>query len=687
MLPAVGVRALAFLLVFLLVVACEGGGSEASETSSAEPAAVHPSAPSKTQTPATPRRNERPLPAFEGVTLQGERVSSSSLIGRRLVLFFFDPTAEEAKPVASAVKAISPLRSKYNFEVVGIGTSSSREDLERFVASYGFDFPVLDDSRGSISRKLGLHFPAAIVGVDGEGYLSWGMAHFATEGEDPAGAAESQIRERLRLPALGGSLEPVLGEKPHAPDFRAERLGGGYLSSSELRGHPFVLIFFLYTCPHCHHALASMKEDLDALPEDQRPRLIGVSLSDRAAEVQAELKKLGLDFFEVIFDPNDEVRNAYGATGGVPDIFLIDAEGRVTARVRGWREERDPPLMRMRLARLGGAPVPMLLHQSGYSGNEFCGVCHESEFETYQLTAHSLAYDTLVKHGAERDPECVSCHVVGLGQTGGFEIGGHTSYLEDVGCESCHGRGGPHLSPAFAKEGYEPVCLGCHDPKHSLGFEYKTFLPQISHAANAHFLTLGLEEKRRLLEERARLRSNPLPEDARYVGSEVCGNCHAAEFATWKASPHAASITSLQQKGEAANPACLGCHTTGMGRPGGFPTGGQVKNHPDLARVGCESCHGPGGAHVAEGATRLGSIVSLGDKCDSCVILQICGSCHDDANDPAFEFSVEEKIEAQRHGTIEPGTGKPKASRAEDLEGPALVDTLERAFRAVDERG
>ena len=58
-------------------------------------------------------------------------------------------------------------------------------------------------------------------------------------------------------------------------------------------------------------------------------------------------------------------------------------------------------------------------------------------------------------------------------------------------------------------------------------------------------------------------------------------------------------------------------------------------------------------------AKRIGTIISLGDKCDSCVILQICGRCHDDANDPGFEFEVVEKIERQRHGTIQPGTGRP----------------------------
>jgi peroxiredoxin len=686
MLLAVGVRALGVLLVLLLGAACEGEGSDASATVPAQPAASTSDRDAKASKPASRGRDERPLPAFEGVTLTGERVSSSNLIGRRLILFFFDPSAEEAEPVASAVGAVSGLRGKHNFDVVGVGTSRSREELEKFVASHGFDFPVLDDSQGQISRKLGLRFPAAIVGVDGEGYLSFGMARFPTEGADPAGAAESQIRERLRLPALGGSLEPVLGEKPTAPDFEAVRLDGGTLSSSELRGRPAVVIFFLHTCPHCHHALESMKKDLESIPEDKRPRLIGVSLTDRASEVRSELKDRGLDFFEVVFDSDEDLRNAFGATGGTPETFLIDAEGRITARVQGWRDERDPPLMRMRLARLAGVPVPMLLHHSGYSGNEFCGVCHESQNDTYQLTAHSFAYDTLVKHGAERDGECVSCHVVGFEQAGGFEIGGRATHLEDVGCESCHGRGGPHLSPDFAVDGYESVCATCHDPKHSLGFEYATFHPRVSHAANAHLLGLGLEEKRRLLEERAKLRKDPLPDDARYVGSDVCRTCHEAEFATWSASPHAASLASLEQKDKAESAECLTCHTTGMGRPGGFPTGGRAAHHPDLARVGCESCHGPGEAHVAEGAARIGSIVSLGDKCDSCVILQICGSCHDDENDPAFEFQVQEKIDAQRHGTIEPGTGKPKESQA-TLTGPALTGTLERVFRTLDLQG
>jgi hypothetical protein len=34
------------------------------------------------------------------------------------------------------------------------------------------------------------------------------------------------------------------------------------------------------------------------------------------------------------------------------------------------------------------------------------------------------------------------------------------------------------------------------------------------------------------------------------------------------------------------------------------------------------------------------------------VILEICGACHDETNDPGFEYEIERKIEAQRHGTL-----------------------------------
>ena len=686
-LPGVRNRLLA-LAVFALVSACRASESEPDASGQATPAVATADAAEVVPAAAAakPKRRERPLPAFSGYTLGGEKLEISSLIGKRLLLFFFNPEVKDAPALAKAVAAIAPLRGPENFEILGVAMGSSPRKANEFVAAQGLEFRVIDDSTADIARRLGLRSPLAMLGVDSGGYLVFGFAQFPTEGPRATQAVESMLREALRLPAIAVGAEPVLGSRPPAPDFLADVMDSEEaFDLSAHRGRPVVLVFFLHTCPHCHDLLEFMKEALPTLPEEKRPVFVGVEITGRTGAVRSELAKKGLDYFPVLFDDDGSIREAYGVFAGVPDLFLIDAEGRIVTHVDGWRTDRDPPLMRMRLAQLSGAPVPMLLRADGFSGNETCGVCHQAERETWLLTNHSSAFDTLVKHGAESDEECVSCHVVGHGEAGGYESG--DADLENVGCESCHGRGGPHLSPGIvADRDYSARCLTCHDEKHSLGFEYASFLPRVSHAANAHLAALPLEEKQKILAERGLPRKNVLPTSAAHVGSDACQSCHAAEYATWSAGAHAVAGGTLVEANQADTAECMRCHTTGLGRPGGFPEDARIDAHVDLGRVGCESCHGPGGDHVAKDAPKIGTIVSLGDKCDSCVILQICGGCHDDANDPGFEFEVEAKIERQRHGTIEPGTGKPKQKSARRAPGATVEGLLSHAFSLADRR-
>ncbi len=638
------------------------------------------------------RPRGKPLPSFEGATFEGQRLRASELLGQRLLLYFFRP-GPDAAASAQATAAVADLQQKHNFQVVGVASGASSSAGRIFLHDHGLTFPVVNDAAGRIARRFGMgpQVAAAYLFVDAEGYVVDALPGGLKE-EDAADRLETALRERLRLPRKDGArvLSPVLGEYPLAPDFSGGRLEGGEpFQLASTRGEPVVLIFFLHTCPHCHHALNFLKRFLVSLPEGgARPRLVGVSIAKaNAGAVRDRLRADGLDFFPVVLDPDGRIASLYGVVGGVPDILVLDPEGRIRARSSGWRDDRDPPLLRMRVLRASGRPVPMLLHKTGYSGNEFCGVCHEREAATWEFTQHAAAFETLVRHGADRNGECVSCHVVGHGETGGYAVEAPQPPLEDVGCESCHGRGGPHLSPAFAEQGYPAVCVTCHDTKHSLGFEYATFLPKVSHAAHADLLGLPLDRKLAKLEELGRPRDAVLPVDARFVGSAACRDCHAAEYETWAASPHARAVGSLEMKGKAGDDDCLACHTTGFGKDGGFPAGGAAASHPDLVGVGCESCHGPGSAHVAEGARRTGTILSLGDKCDSCVILRICGSCHDDANDPGFEFEVLDKIERQRHGTIEPG-GKPKQAPQVHLDTfPERADLARRAFRALDAAG
>ncbi len=625
--------------------------------------------------------HERPLPAFEGITLEGQRVSISESIGRRLLLVFFNPELPAAVPAVRAAQNVSALSTTHNFAVLGVSVGSSPSRSRDFKAAQHLGFPVIDDSRGRITRRLGLQSPVVIVAADAEGYMSFGTSAFDPKQAGEIERVEDNLREVLRLPARKDS-GLSFGERRQAPLFESVRLDGGdSFRLEDHAGRPAVVIFFLHTCPHCHKALQDLAPQIAKLPEKDRPLLVAISILDDPRAVRAMLADLRVELPEVLLDPGQKVQHLYQLRGGVPDIFFLDGNRRIVHRIQGWRDVRDPALSRMTIARIAGVKVPFLLNPKGYTGSDVCGVCHELETESWHYTKHANAYDTLVTHGSERDPECIGCHVVGFEEPGGYTIDAAPTHLEDVSCENCHGRGGPHLSKGFVVGGnYEPICKTCHNPTHSLGFDYASFRKNVSHTGIA---AMTAAEREALGGSRP---GNLLPTDVAYVGSDACKSCHPAEFASWEESPHGNSLRSLETRGKSSDAACLRCHTTAFGLPGGFaekPASGDPGARTDLARVGCESCHGPGEGHVREDASKIGTIISLGDKCDSCVILQICGGCHDDDNDPGFAFEVLDKIEKQRHGTIEAGTGKPLPSaslpemRDEQLAG-RLLRQLER---------
>lgn len=596
------------------------------------------------------RQEVPPLPSFEGRTLDGKPLSTRSFPGQRLILFCFNPGVEHAADYARALAKVSPERGRHNFAILGVAMGLDPAEARAFAAKNKLDFPILDDSDGQIGTTLGLQSPLMLVGSDADGRVGLavvGMEH--DEASPSAATLEGRVRDYLRLPRAGAAVDGTLEELPVAPPFEAKRLDGGTFRLADTKGRPVVLMFFLSTCSHCQDALRFFRDELARIPENVRPAFVGIAIDNRTWSVESALQEKSLGFFPVLTDEDRAVQTAYGSFAKVPDILMIDASGRIVFRDTGWEGSHDPDVMRMRLARLAGREAPMLLSRTGFSGNDACAVCHAAEAAAWRFTEHASAFDTLVTRGSDRDEKCVGCHVVGFGERGGWTVAGREEHLEDVGCESCHGRGGGHLEPkpkTAAPTDYRPACARCHDAKHSLGFQFEAFLPKVSHAAIA---ALAPAERAKLVAEQDRPR-DLLPKTSAFAGSMACRSCHEKEYATWSRSAHARSVESLRKEGKDDEGKCLACHVTGYDRPGGFPAKGKVRSHEDLARVGCESCHGPGAEHVRLDGKQPAGVVHLGDKCDSCVILQMCGSCHDDANDPGFRFHVEKKIEAQRHG-------------------------------------
>jgi hypothetical protein len=86
-----------------------------------------------------------------------------------------------------------------------------------------------------------------------------------------------------------------------------------------------------------------------------------------------------------------------------------------------------------------------------------------------------------------------------------------------------------------------------------------------------------------------------------YVGSEACKNCHEWAYSVWKKSKHSHAYQTLVDAKHPSNrqydAECIVCHTVGFGYQTGFKDADAT---PKLKNVGCESCHGPGGAHVKD---------------------------------------------------------------------------------------
>lgn len=171
----------------------------------------------------------------------------------------------------------------------------------------------------------------------------------------------------------------------------------------------------------------------------------------------------------------------------------------------------------------------------------------------------------------------------------------------------------------------------------------------------------------------------------KYTGTEGC-SCHKTEIREWQESKHGKAFKRLQvpknkkeakkrkrlfsklnkklkdkekldlKKDYSKDEKCLLCHTTGYDERGGFES---IESTPEMADVGCESCHGPGSLYRVihkekdENFTRaeakaVGAIYGSEDK-------KVCRKCHDNPDSPMrsdidekYKFDWEESLSLEK---------------------------------------
>jgi peroxiredoxin len=146
----------------------------------------------------------------------------------------------------------------------------------------------------------------------------------------------------------GGSTPAPLGRGSPAPDFELQRLDGGPLALSELRGKVVLVNFWATWCKPCEDEMPAMEQLYRELGTEDF-ELVAISVDDDRAPVEAFQRSLGLSF-PILLDPAKKVSTAY-QTFRFPESFLIGRDGIVVERYIGPKEWAAPAYV-TRLGRL-----------------------------------------------------------------------------------------------------------------------------------------------------------------------------------------------------------------------------------------------------------------------------------------------------------------------------------------------
>ncbi len=126
----------------------------------------------------------------------------------------------------------------------------------------------------------------------------------------------------------------------------------------------------------------------------------------------------------------------------------------------------------------------------------------------------------------------------------------------------------------------------------------------------------------------------------------TCGNCHVGKQRTWEVTGHAEAWADLQASGHAAA-SCNRCHTVNGSSNEAADSAGFFAVAADAQKfyydVQCESCHGPGAAHVQapDDTQPLTTVAADTGRTTG------CGTCHSGVHTPFVS-----EWRSSRHGSV-----------------------------------
>ena len=158
-----------------------------------------------------------------------------------------------------------------------------------------------------------------------------------------------------RVPGVrAGVTLPAPGDRPSAPtDEAVQVLGaeeGTTLSLADFAGEVVVLNFWASWCGPCRAEQPELNAAAEALA-DQPVAFLGVNIDDTVPNARAHEREFAIPY-PSLYDPAAGYAAEFGGVGprSIPTTILIDAEGRVAARLFGITDLIEVTALAERLA-------------------------------------------------------------------------------------------------------------------------------------------------------------------------------------------------------------------------------------------------------------------------------------------------------------------------------------------------